>query len=276
MKQKIKVFDGIFSHNPYSCLNCDSDYIEWVVNPNEIIENDILFFTDHSLNDVLKYKDIKGVRCYAWLIESPAIIDQTNIINLENYFDNIFTHKKEFIDRNPNKYKLLPVWGSWIKYKDRKIYHKHKDISIIASYKSQTDGHRLRHNVIKLFGDVLDVYGSGYRPVDDKLEALKDYRFSIVIENTKQDYYFSEKLLDCFTTGTIPIYWGCPSVGDFFDINGIIRFDTFDELYEILNEGNFDKLYNEMLPYIKTNFELANKYKAPEDFLINYKNIIIC
>ncbi len=276
MKQKIKIFDGIFSHNPYSCLNCDSDYIEWVVNPLKVDENDIVFFTDASLNDVLKYKDIKGVRCYAWFIESPAIIDQTNIIELEQYFDNVFTHKKEFIDRNPNKYKLLPVWGSWIKYQDRKIYNKHKDISIIASYKNQTTGHKLRHNVIKLFNDVIDVYGSGYKSIDDKIVGLKDYRFSIVIENTKQDYYFSEKLLDCFTTGTIPIYWGCPSIGDFFDINGIIRFDTFDDLYEILNGSNFDKLYNEMLPYIKTNFELANKYKAPEDFLINYDNIIIC
>ena len=32
--------------------------------------------------------------------------------------------------------------------------------------------------------------------------------FSVCIENDVYDTYFTEKILDCFATGTIPIYKG--------------------------------------------------------------------
>ena len=99
--------------------------------------------------------------------------------------------------------------------------------------------------------------------------------FSIVIENSKEDYYFTEKLTDCLLSGTIPIYWGCPSIGDFFNIKGMIIFDTLDELKEILNNLTIEK-YKSMELYIKENFEKAkeyNEYKINEDEIIKlFKN----
>ena len=56
-RKKIKVFDSIFSHNPYSCYNCDSEYMEWILNPKEINDGDIVFFTENDLDKVLLYKD---------------------------------------------------------------------------------------------------------------------------------------------------------------------------------------------------------------------------
>ncbi len=267
----LKVFDGIFSHNPYSCLNCYSEYLMWDVNPQEVNNGDIVFFTDHSLEKVRDFKD-KPITRIAWLLESPAIIDHTVIFQYLDDFDMIFTLRRDFLEASP-KFKFLPVWGSWIKYEDRAIYPKNKTLSTIASYKCQTDGHKLRHTIISLFGNAMDIYGSGYNPIDDKLLGLKDYMFSIVIENTKQDYYFSEKLLDCFTTGTIPIYWGCPSIGDFFNPEGILTFNTLKELQSIISELSPD-LYGSKLLAIEENFKLANKYKTPEDYLINYSGIL--
>ena len=49
--------------------------------------------------------------------------------------------------------------------------------------------------------------------------------FSIAIENSRNGCYFTEKILDCFTTRTVPIYWGCPDIGDYFDMNVIITFN---------------------------------------------------
>ena len=34
--------------------------------------------------------------------------------------------------------------------------------------------------------------------------------------NGRGDYEFDEKLIDCFLTGTVPIFWGCPSIDKFF------------------------------------------------------------
>jgi hypothetical protein len=66
------------------------------------------------------------------------------------------------------------------------------------------------------------------------------------MENCKKDYYFTEKLIDCFRTKTIPIYWGCPSIGTFFDVNGILTFNTVEELKSILlnltNEYYYSKI----------------------------------
>ena len=90
--------------------------------------------------------------------------------------------------------------------------------------------------------------------------------FSVAIENNNE--YFSEKLLDCFLTGTIPIYYGTPSVGKWFNTDGmIILEDGFD--IESLTED----LYNDKMDAIKDNFERALKMEVLEDFIWeNYFN----
>ena len=70
-------------------------------------------------------------------------------------------------------------------------------------------------------------------------------------------------------TGTIPIYWGCPSIGDFFDINGIITFNTIDELNIILN--SIDGEYEKRIKYININYELSKKYLIADDII--YKKL---
>jgi hypothetical protein len=91
--------------------------------------------------------------------------------------------------------------------------------------------------------------------------------FQIVVENGKYDYYFTEKIIDCFVTGTIPIYWGCPSINDFFNINGILAFDNLNDLEHILNNISIEK-YNEMKPYIQENFEKSKNFLLSEEYMI--------
>ena len=118
----------------------------------------------------------------------------------------------------------------------------------------------------------MDVYGRGYNPIEYKLLGLKDYMFSITIENTQKDYYFTEKLIDCFMTGTVPVYYGCPSISKFFNEKGMIIFNNVVEL----QSKKIDKeTYESMLPYIHENFEKAKEYLIAEDYIWNnYKNII--
>jgi hypothetical protein len=267
-KLPIKVYDGIFSHFPYSCMNCNSDQMVWIVNPpvSDVKDGDVVVFTDESLIKVKEFKD-KNIVKIAWFIESPVIVNQNVIFDYIDDFDEIYTVRRDFLEKSP-KFKFLPYWCMWIKPEDRKMYSKSKLVSIIASHKRFAPGHHLRHEVISKLGPKFDLYGNGYRPIGDKIEGLKDYRFSIVIENCKQDYYFTEKLMDCFVTGTIPIYWGCPSIGNYFDPNGILQFDSISELNDILNNLSEDQ-YNKMLPYVHINFNKALKYKSPEDYMID-------
>jgi hypothetical protein len=84
--------------------------------------------------------------------------------------------------------------------------------------------------------------------------------------NSKKNNYFTEVLLDNFRVGTVPIFWGCPNIGDFFDMNGIITFDTIEDLDLILSNLTKNDYY-EMLPHINNNFELVKKYVSTDDLI---------
>lgn len=257
----VKIVDNLFSHAKYSTDFQESKYIKWDRTP--VNKNDkLVIYTDNSLNLV----DNKIETKIAWLLESPMVSksQQNWIKNNSNKFDIIFTSNSDLLDIG-EKSKFLPVGGCWIKLEDQKIWNKNKLISIIASSKSYTDGHMQRQNVIKNIHK-MDVYGRGHNFIPYKLKGLKDYMFSIVIENTKKDYYFTEKLIDCFMTGVIPIYWGCPSISHFFNGDGIITFDNIRELDYIVSNLNVE-IYKNKIHEIKDNFEKAKEYLIAEDYM---------
>jgi hypothetical protein len=77
-------------------------------------------------------------------------------------------------------------------------------------------------------------------------------------------------------SGVIPIYWGSPNINDFFDSNGIIKFNNLDELENIIKNKNLLlEFYNKNLEAIKNNFETAKQFKIGEDYLYSqYKHIL--
>jgi hypothetical protein len=155
------------------------------------------------------------------------------------------------------------------------VFHK---AVCITSAKAFLPGHNVRLNFINNSKDKIDLYGMGIREVESKLDVLHNYAFSLAIENniSKNDYYFTEKLVECIITGTIPIYYGCPNIGEFFDLRGIITFDTQEELDHILDNLN-EEQYNSMLEYAKINYEKALKsFVLDNDSLyeLHLKNII--
>ena len=61
-----------------------------------------------------------------------------------------------------------------------------------------------------------------------KYEGLFPYQRSIAIENSSQQDYFTEKLVDCFMTWTVPIYFGCPNIHSIFPKESIRVIDVND------------------------------------------------
>jgi hypothetical protein len=49
---------------------------------------------------------------------------------------------------------------------------------------------------------------------DSKSETLSQYTFALCFENMILKGWITEKLFDCFFSGTIPIYWGAPEIND--------------------------------------------------------------
>ena len=99
-------------------------------------------------------------------------------------------------------------------------------------------------------------------PWETKYLYLNDYRFQIVVENDKYETYFTEKLTDCFATGTIPIYWGAPDIGKYFNTDGMILIDDELDISLLTEDYYFSKLNA-----IKDNFERVQKMQGSDDVL---------
>jgi hypothetical protein len=267
---EIKIVDNCFSHVTYSSLQ-QSTIFKWVRTTET---KDICVFTDNMILNAHSYSDKIKI---AWLIEPRAIHNKIYEYIKNNYenFDYIFTFDDELL-KISDKFIFYPFGGCWINKEEQKIYDKPRLLSIIASNKRETIGHNLRHEVIKHLKNKnvsIDTFGFGYKHVENKIEALKEYKFSIVIENSKQDYYFTEKLIDCFRTGVVPIYWGCPSIGDYFNLDGMIIFNSLDDLDSIISEIN-DEKYDKMYPAIQDNFLNSENYLLADDWLCKKIKII--
>ena len=88
------------------------------------------------------------------------------------------------------------------------------------------------------------------------------------MENTETPFYYSEKILDCFLSGTIPIYYGCPNIEKFFNTDGIIIFNTKEELINIINNIT-PQFYLDNLKAIQENYNIAKDIWVDNDRFFN-------
>ena len=79
--------------------------------------------------------------------------------------------------------------------------------------------------------------------VEDKISFLRDYKFSLAFENVSHEGYCTEKIIESFVAGTIPIYWGDPDISKYFNKNAFINCHDFlsvDTIIEKIKEIDQD------------------------------------
>lgn len=202
----------------------------------------------------------------AWLVESPDIAPEIYDPRKVNYakFKRVITFHHRLLETLPNAVEGL-MGGAHVHADDVGLWHKTKLVSMIASSKDTTAGHKFRCRVTSALTDRVDLFGRGRaRPLENKGDGLRDYAFSVAVENCRVPHYFSEKLIDCFLTGTVPIYWGIRYIGKWFNEDGILHFETEQEARQIVDSLTVDQ-YLRMLPAVTDNFHRAQAYVSPED-----------
>lgn len=273
MTNKIKIggFGSPFSHDLSSCFGNPPKKFEWEFNTKNDIEVYMDFNIVGGFNSLSKNK-------FLWLCESKELFKlqyeyiKNNLNIFKNCYKKIFTHCYELLNVD-DLFEYCPPASnkSWII--DGKIYKKTKLVSMICSGTSITEGHRFRNNLmesLKSQNAPVDFFGRSHNPFSKKEEALADYCFSFVIENGSYTHYYTEKIMDCFACGTIPIYWGSPLIGKNFDINGIILYN------ENLNFKNLTlDLYISKLEYINQNFLKEKNHQIADDVLFDKIQIYI-
>lgn len=99
----------------------------------------------------------------------------------------------------------------------------------------------------------MDVFGHGVRPMDDKAEALDSYRYHIAIENHLCLHHWTEKLADSFLGMSLPFYYGCPNVTDYFPAESLIPINIHDAegAARIIKKAIENEEYEKRLPAIR-------------------------
>tara|TARA_R110002020_G_scaffold78488_6_gene197364 strand:- start:10284 stop:12017 length:1734 start_codon:yes stop_codon:yes gene_type:complete len=271
---KVNLFDRCFSHTKglwgYISANGTNAWgrpkqIEYEL-MNYRFEG-ITIFTDHFLSNRQLIESVNSTKKVAWICEARNIhpFAYEGVEKNIDLFDLVITWDQKLIDTYDNC-KLMPVMHARVPEEDWGVAPKTKMVSLIASTKRITPGHRYRFEVADKLAEKynIDLWGLAFKPFEEKKEALQDYYFSITIHNNKESHYFTDALIDCFAVGTIPIFWGCPNIGDFFDIEGILVFDTIEELETILDNLTA-RLYQSKMTHVKRNMGIAQKYKTTVD-----------
>ena len=250
------------------------DALQWGISSNK----DVDIYTDtreyHPNSNIKVYLQVEPnaiYPCYDYLRENSHL------------YDTILCYMPEKVG-SPNAVKKIDA-GTWITeelYTSIDMDAKSYSISAMTGWKSDTVGHRLRHqlyfNQTSLRQFPITFFRSSVHPqlpeitnnpfipsdsgtvtrVDGKIALFNTFQFSIVIENSKENNYFSEKLMDCILTKTIPIYYGCPNISEYFDTTGWILIDDGD-IVKYMQELN-DTYYARYASTVKENYERALKF----------------
>ena len=109
--------------------------------------------------------------------------------------------------------------------------NKENKIVWVTSNQRSSKGHKVRMDFLEKIKDLpfVDLYGRGIIPIDDKWDVLHNSKYAIAYENFQNDYYWSEKIADCFLSYTMPLYFGCNSIENYFPKKSYIQIDPKDK-----------------------------------------------
>lgn len=103
----------------------------------------------------------------------------------------------------------------------------------------------------------------------DKIMKIAGYKFAVCFENTSFPGYVTEKIIDCFAAGVIPVYLGAPDITKFVPANSFINmrnFNSFNRLHKYLT--NISK--QEALAIISQGKDFL---KSPKGKLYSHENM---
>jgi len=251
-----KIFDKKLEHLKH--INCSLFIDDIPKSQNDLSEINII-----ALAEPDEYFGL-----HSWVIEN------------KNVFQAILTWDDKVLNNCDNA-TFLPFGHSWFK-PDQYTTPKEKkfEIAHLSGILNKSYGHSMRHEIIARHNE-FKIPTNFHKTIGDR-HNLEDARkgkeivfgnsqFGIAIENFSHRGFFTEKIIDCFLMRTIPIYWGCSNIGDYFDINGIIHVENVDDIICKCNniEDNFGQFYEAHRYEIEENYQKAIQYIDYEQNIVN-------
>jgi hypothetical protein len=260
-------------------------------------------FTNFFDKEIFEQKllDLKNIDFSLFVETIPKHQEELSLINIISLYEpNEYFGLHDWVIQNKDLFNIILTWDdkvlnncsnalyqpfghTWFKPDQYNKNHKkefkiaHLRGSLLKSY-----GHQIRWDVLNRKNEIkvpikfYETYGDRHNIEQariDKEEIFGDSMFGIAIENFSHRGFFTEKILDCFLLKTIPIYWGCSNIEDFFNVEGIIKVENADDAIYSLN--NLTKeFYISKKDIIEENWRIAQQYVNYEQNTVNQiKNI---
>lgn len=134
---------------------------------------------------------------------------------------------------------------------------KSRNVSMVYSPKAMR--HTLHYHRARFMRELvermpeLETFGRhSARPLDDKADCLRAYRYHVAIENYIGEHHWTEKIADPFLGLTLPFYCGCPNLEAYFPEESFIRIDIHDAAgaAETIREAIANREFDKRLPAI--------------------------
>ena len=214
-------------------------------------------YNDGKIHELIRPNSI------ALMIEPRSLQEENYIWMTKNYkrFKYVFTHDSQLLKSIPNAKLILwgGVWGNSRVMKD----FKHP-VSMVSSDKEMCPLHIARKKLALELLNKVDCYGTfNGGEFTDTATIYSKYPFSIAVENYIDDYWFTEKICNCFANYCIPIYYGARKIDEFFNPKGIIRVNDLSEVKYLVENLNAKQEYLSRADAVIDNY---NRVKQFEDF----------
>lgn len=216
------------------------------------------------------------------LLWEPTLYVVSNVMMYPNFYSYVFTYHDFILDNNekavyfmgvttfvdPNiphekKFAVGTVVGDkrspvFPGYKKRhELWFKRNQVTIPKEFYLSGKSRYTKPIIHTAYGDIVI---EGELTVQQDKDHVFNTMYHIAIENVFLKNWFTEKIVDCFLTRTIPIYIGCENIGEYFNTDGIIHVKSVDEAIAVCNTLT-PEYYNARLDAIEDNFNRSLKYK---------------
>jgi hypothetical protein len=257
--------------------------------PNDIIETNnveycILIIKSHFKNlEPLWNKDPK--RYIYWSGESYAVEDKSTFEHKSLHFNSLLSGAQNhvyfpYILYSPHllkerKYVNLKRPFLLAYCNSKKVAEREKVFNLFVEKAGEDRCHSLSDCCGK-YPSTKKQKAEGFWWSDSLIDTYKNYKFVIAMENCKQEGYITEKIVNAFYSGAIPIYWGSSTITEFFNERAFLNVSNFPSLekcveYAVnMNEAERAKMLAEPIYKQSDLLNIFNTNYQPNPVLNNY------
>jgi hypothetical protein len=202
------------------------------------------------------------------ILQEPFFELVSHVMKYPHTYSYVFTYHQEILDNNP-KSRFFLGNSTWVG--PRGAENKRFAVSTVVGGKTAVmrPGYDIRHELWRREKQITipkefylssenkfpdGEYASHPFILKDVKQPMFDCMFHIAIENVYLNNHFTEKLIDCFYTHTIPIHWGTPNIGDYFNKDGMFEVNNLDEMVAVCNSLT-PGIYQSKLEVIEENYQ---------------------